>query len=168
MLDGAASQMAMVHGLAASGQWVAARGANLLDGAAPFYRCYACADGGHVAVGAIEPQFFAALMAGLGLEPGEWDQADRAQWPALADRLAEVFVTRTRDGWAAVFAATDACVSPVLSFAEVADHPHNRARGTFGGAPVQPAPAPRFSGHPERRPDAAAPDLAAVLADWGE
>jgi alpha-methylacyl-CoA racemase len=170
MIDGAASQMAIVHAWHASGLWRDARGANLLDGAAPFYRGYECADGRHVAVGAIEPQFFAALIKGLGLENEGWEQTDRSRWPEMASRIAEVFATRSRDDWAERFAGTDACVSPVLSLAEAPEHPHNRARGTFAGPPSQAAPGPRFSNHAgairdvPTEPDA---DRAAVLADWG-
>jgi len=170
MIDGAASQMAIVHAWHAGGSWADRRESNLLDGAAPFYRCYACADGRHVAVGAIEPQFFAALMAGLGLEAEGWDQTDRSRWPAMAERIAEVFATRSRDDWAARFAGTDACVSPVLNLAEAPEHPHNRARGTFAGPPAQAAPGPRFSNHAGAIRDVpTAPDAerAAVLAEWG-
>jgi len=170
MLDGAASQMALIYAWAAAGRWRDERGANLLDGGAPFYRCYACADGRFVAVGAIEPPFFAALMQGLGLAEEGWEQTDRARWPALAARMAEVFATRPRDDWAARFEGSDACVTPVLSLAEAPAHPHNRARGTFTGPPDQPAPGPRFSSHAPGRPEPpAAPDAgrAKVLARWG-
>ncbi|MEM7507594.1 MAG: CaiB/BaiF CoA-transferase family protein [Pseudomonadota bacterium] len=146
MLDGAASQMAFLYAWAATGTWRAGRERNLLDGGAPFYRCYTCACGGHVAVGAIEPQFFSALMHGLGLQEEGWEQSDRDTWHHLSARLSEVFATRPRDAWAQHFAETDACVTPVLTMWEAADHPHNRARGTFAGDPVQPAPGPRFAG----------------------
>jgi alpha-methylacyl-CoA racemase len=170
MLDGAASQMALLYAWRAGGSWSDRRGTNLLDGSAPFYRCYTCADGRFVAVGAIEPQFFAALLAGLGLDGAGWDQNDRASWPRLAARVGEVFATRPRDEWAARFADTDACVTPVLGMAEAPGHPHNRARGTFTGPPDQPAPGPRFSNHPAAIRDCpTVPDAerAAVLADWG-
>jgi len=174
MLDGAASQMAMIYAWRAGGVWSDERGTNLLDGGAPFYRCYTCADGRFIAVGAIEPQFFAALMAGLGLADEGWDQNDRATWPRLALRLAEVFVSRPRDDWAARFEGTDACVSPVLGLAEAPRHPHSLARATFTGTPDQPAPGPRFSNHPPgERGQPAVPDAERaaerkeVLADWG-
>ena len=170
MLDGAASQMALLYAWRAGGTWSDARGTNLLDGSAPFYRCYACADDRFVAVGAIEPQFFAALLAGLGLDGEVWDQNDRACWPRLAECMAEIFATRPRDDWAMLFERTDACVSPVLGMAEAPGHPHNRARGTFAGPPDQPAPGPRFSNHPAAIRDCATdPDAerAEVLADWG-
>ncbi len=170
MLDGAASQMALIYAWRAGGTWSDTRGANLLDGGAPFYRCFACSDGRFVAVGALEPQFFAALMAGLGLEAEGWDQNDRAAWPRLAARIAGVFATAARDDWAARFEGTDACVSPVLSLTEAPQHPHNRARGTFTGPPDQPAPAPRFSNHAARVrdcPTLADAERAKALADWG-
>ncbi|MFQ5566839.1 MAG: CoA transferase, partial [Paracoccaceae bacterium] len=170
MIDGAASQMAMIYAWRAGGSWSDTRGANLLDGGAPFYRCYQCADGRFVAVGALEPQFFAALIAGLGLADEGWDQTDRAAWPRMAARIAGVFASRPRDHWTARFDGTDACVSPVLGLAEAPAHPHNRARGTFTGPPDQPAPGPRFSNHPVRVRDGPTdPDAerAEVLADWG-
>ena len=148
MIDGAATLMTSTFAAQQIGFWKEARGTNLLDGSAPFYRCYTCADGRFVAVGAIEPQFFAALLAGLSLEGEGWDQNDRTSWPRLSTRIAEVFATRSRDDWAARFEGTDACVSPVLGMAEAPGHPHNIARGTFTGPPDQPAPGPRFSNHP--------------------
>jgi alpha-methylacyl-CoA racemase len=170
MLDGAASQMAMLYAWRDAGAWSDQRGTNLLDGGAPFYRCYECADGKFIAVGAIEPQFFAALMAGLGLEAEGWNQIDRASWPRMAARMALVFATAPRDEWAARLIDTDACVSPVLSMAEAPGHPHNRARGTFTGPPDQPAPGPRFSNHPGQVRDCPTQADAGrdeVLADWG-
>ncbi|TGX55118.1 CoA transferase [Sphingomonas gei] len=152
MTDGAALLASMSWGFKAAGLWRDGPGANLLSGAAPFYRAYACADGKYVAVGAIEPQFYAALVAGLG-EDGA-DQMDAAAWPARADRFAAIFATRTRDAWIAHF-APDACVSPVLTFDEAATHPHNAARGTF--ADGAPAPAPRFAATPAPTPQPAQP-----------
>lgn len=144
MLDGAASQMAMILAWSAAGLWSAARGANLLDGGAPFYRCYRCACGGHVAVGAIEPAFFALLMQGLCIASEGWDQTDRDRWPEMADRIAGILAAHPRAHWEAVFAGTDACVTPVLGLDEAARHPHNRARATFTGDPPHPAAGPRF------------------------
>jgi alpha-methylacyl-CoA racemase len=152
MVDGAASLTTFVRGLAALGAWSERRGANLLDGGAPFYATYACADGRFVAVGAIEPQFYALLLAGVGLEVSEWPQHDTAGWPALRAALTERFAARARDDWAEVFDGSDACVTPVLTLAEVAGHPQHRARGTFvevDGA-AQPAPAPKLSRTPGR------------------
>ncbi|MDT8343558.1 MAG: CaiB/BaiF CoA-transferase family protein [Thermohalobaculum sp.] len=165
MIDGAASQMAFIYAWTATDVWRDRRGDNLLDGAAPFYRCYACACGGFVAVGAIEPQFFRAMMAGVGLDPAEWDQSDRTRWPALAEALAARFATRRRDDWAALFAGTDACVTSVLSLAEAPAHPHVAARGTIAGTPPIPAPAPRFPGAVPPAPRRAA-TLDEVLAGW--
>lgn len=147
MTDGSALLASMSWGFKAAGMWRDGPAANPLSGAAPFYRCYACADGRHVAVGAIEPQFYAALTAGLG-EDGE-NQMDASLWPARAERFAAIFATRSRDAWIAHF-APEACVSPVLTFDEAAAHPHNIARGTFAGG--MPAPAPRFSATPAPAP----------------
>lgn len=156
MVDGAASLTTFVRGLHALGAWRDERGTNLLDGGAPFYATYRCADGRFVAVGAIEPQFFHALLDGLDLDPTLADaHHDPRRWPALRDALTERFAELPRDVWAMRFADTDACVTPVLDLSEVADHPHHRARGTFGvglEGPVpasalgdaMPSPAPRF------------------------
>ncbi|MDP3801010.1 CaiB/BaiF CoA-transferase family protein [Brevundimonas sp.] len=147
MTDGSALLTSLFHALAARGLWSQDRGANLLDGGAPFYRCYACKDGRFVAVGALEPRFHAALMAGLGLAPDEMPQYDIANWPAHHARLEGIFATRDRDDWAARFEAAEACVTPVLSMIEAPLHPHNAARRTFvGHGPAQPATAPRFDG----------------------
>ncbi len=150
MLDGTASLTAFLHGLRGMGAWSTDRGSNLLDGAAPFYDTYACADGRFLAVAALEPQFHAQLCAGLGLDAAEWPQHDPSLWPEQKDRLAALIATRTRDEWMEVFADTDACVAPVLDLDEAPDHPHNQARGTFTDAfgRTQPAPAPRFSRTP--------------------
>ncbi len=147
MTDGAATLSAMIYSFHAAGQWRDARAANLLDGAAPFYRAYACADDKFVAVGALEPQFFAALLKGLDIAEGELpDRWDRRNWPAIAARFEAVFKTRPRDAWAEIFAPTDACVTPILSLTEAPAHPHNVAREAFRGA--EPATAPRFSRTP--------------------
>ena len=147
MTDGTALLAALFPALQARGLWSDRRGENLLDGGAPFYRCYGCRDGRFVAVGALEPRFYAALLAGLGIAADEAPQHDMAGWPALHDRFAALFATRDRDDWVTHFAGTEACVTPVLTFGEAADHPHNRARQTHVSAGiVQPAPAPRFAG----------------------
>jgi alpha-methylacyl-CoA racemase len=147
MTDGSALLMSLFHALAGRGLWSDRRGANLLDGGAPFYRCFTCRDGRFVAVGALEPRFYAALLAGLDLSEAEAPQYDMANWPALHARLEAIFVTRDRDDWAARFEGTDACVTPVLSLAEAPLHPHNAARNTFtADSPPQPAPSPRFAG----------------------
>ncbi len=151
MVDGAALLMAPIYGMMARGRWQAARGANLLDGAAPFYGSYACACGGFVAVGPIEPAFFAEMLARMGLDAADFaERMDPAHWPAQRARLAAAFRTRARDDWAAVFADSDGCVAPVLSMEEAPAHPHLAARRTFVEAQgaMQPAPAPRFSRTP--------------------
>jgi alpha-methylacyl-CoA racemase len=147
MVDGSALLTSFLYGLRAMGAWQDMRGTNLLDGGAPFYDTYQAADGGFLAVGALEPQFYAALLAGLGLaDAGLPAQHDRAGWPVLRERFTAVFLTRSRDEWAEAFAGTDACVSPVLSPEEAPVHPHAVARDSFTevGGLVQPAPAPRF------------------------
>ena len=146
MTEGTINLLSMFHAFLAMGRWQDRREANLLDGGAPFYRCYECADGGHVAVGCLEPQFYAECLAGIGLDPGDWPQHDVARWPAMAEAFAGRFRTRTRDEWAERFAGTDACVTPVLSFAEAPRHPHNVGRGSYvdAGGIIQAAPAPRF------------------------
>ena len=168
MTDGSALLTSLFHALRAQGLWSDGREANLLDGGTPFYRCYACRDGGFVALGALEPRFYAALIAGLGLTPDEAPQFDRDSWPALQARLAALFAMRDRDDWAAHFAGTEACVTPVLTMAEAAAHPHNQARGTFVDAGIiQPAPAPRFGAQAaEVSADRPSQALDKALADW--
>lgn len=167
-LDGVAAMMTPYYALHAAGRWADARAANMIDGGAPCYRCYACADGRHVAVGALEPQAFRALCAGLGIASDRFDPYDRACWPALGEVLAAAFASRTRDEWAGLFEGTEACVTPVLSLTEAPLHPHNRARGIFadaGGAP-QPMPAPRFSATPAEAVASVEETVADVLARW--
>jgi alpha-methylacyl-CoA racemase len=163
MVDGAAVLTTMIHGFRATGMWTDERGANLLDGGAPFYRAYETADGHYVAVGAIEPQFYAALLRVAGLEDRPLpDQNDRSRWPELQETLRRVFLTRTRDEWCRQMEGADACFAPVLTPGEAPDHPHNVARKTFVdvGGVIQPAPAPRFSRTPGavQSPPAAAGD----------
>jgi alpha-methylacyl-CoA racemase len=181
MLDGAASLTSFVRGLAALGAWTDRRGTNLLDGGAPFYATYRCADGRWVAVGAIEPQFFAALIEGIGLDIDPGSQHDVARWPELRAAIAARFATRSRDEWAELLGTSDACVTPVLALDEVQRHPHNRARGTFGdeldGAVpdtarghAMPSPAPRLSRTPGSvRFPAPVPgaDARAILSELG-
>jgi len=167
MLDGSASQMTMLYGMVAKGRWQTERGANMLDGSAPFYRCYTCADGKYLACAGIEPQFFKAFMDGLGMDASAWDQADKSQWPVLAEKIAAVIVTKTRDEWAAIFDGTDACVAPVLTMDEAADHPHNAGRDTFIPGPTQPAPGPRFSETPGQAGTVEQMDLDQALSRWG-
>jgi alpha-methylacyl-CoA racemase len=148
MVDGVGTLMAPVLSLWSRGDWVDARDANFMDGAAPFYRTYETSDGRYVAVGAVEPEFYVALLRGLGiddLDPAT--QWDRSRWLEMSDRMASVFRARTRDEWAQAFAGAGACVSPVLTVSEVAAHPHSVARGAHAVVDglLQPVPAPRFS-----------------------
>ncbi len=173
MTDGSALLSAMFYGMRAAGAWSTQRESNLIDGAAPFYTCYACADGRHVAIGAIEPQFYAELLQRLDLPESDYlPQLDRARWPARRAAIAAVFATRTRDAWCEVFAGSDACFAPVLDWDEAPLHPHHQARHAFVDVAgvTQPAPAPRFSRTPAAVPGAPALPGAggeAVLHDWG-
>ena len=166
--DGAASLMSLFYAWAPKGLWQDAPASNLLDGAAPFYRCYRCADGRDVAVACLEPQFFAQMVKGLGLEDRHYDQNDRSGWPAMQADLAAIFATRTRDEWAALFADSDACVTPVLSMTEAPLHPHNLARQTFvrRGGIAQPAPAPRTLGTPPSIGEPGLLSVADAIARW--
>lgn len=159
MTDGAALIGSLVFGLKAAGAWSGGRGGNLLDGGDPLYRCYRCADGKYLALGALEPQFRKALLDGLDLSE------------ATHEGVAAVIATRTRDDWAAHFAGMDACVAPVLDMDEAPAHAHNMARGTFKavGGMVQPMPAPRYADpHPQPEPPRQeGEDGAAILRDLG-
>ena len=172
MCDGAASLMTHFFALHSQGRWTARREDNLLDGGAPFYRTYRCADGRFVAVGPIEAQFFAVLRDRLGHEDALFDrQNEKAAWPAMRARLVEIFATRTRDEWVAVFAGSDGCVTPVLGLAEAPRHPHLEARRTFSGEAggTQPSPAPRFSRTPssiQSSPALSPTDPQSVLWRW--
>ena len=173
MVDGAALLAAMFSGFLASGIWRETRGTNILDAGAPWYDTYETRDGKHVAVGAIEAKFYAELLARLGLDASlAATQHDRRTWPALRAALAERFGEKTRDEWSAVFAGVDACVAPVLTFAESRAHPQVVARGgaiEIGGV-AQPAPAPRFARTPgaaTRPPPERGSGGAEALADWG-
>ncbi len=173
MTDGAASLMAMFYGMRASGFWSDERGANLLDSGAHFYDTYACACGGWVAIGSIEPQFYALLIEKAGITDPEFQhQMDRAHWPSLKEKLTALFKTRTRDEWCAIMEGTDICFAPVLSLGEALTHPHNVARDTFtevAGVP-QPNAAPRFSRTREGvqgPPPGIGEHTEQALADWG-
>ncbi len=172
MTDGSALLASMIYGFKAAALWSNAREANLLDGGAYFYGVYECADGKSIAIGPIEARFHALLLELIELDPAEFQQLNPALWPDYKARLAEVFKSRPRDEWAALFEGTDACATPVLDWDEAIVHPHNRTRETFveiAGVP-QPAPAPRFS---RTAPETPAPPAragehtAAILADWG-
>ena len=166
--DGVGASLSLFYSWLATGVWSDQPASNLLDGGAPFYRCYECAGGGHVAVGCLEPQFFAAMLAGLGLEDRGYVQGDRRGWPAMKADFVAAFATQSRDEWAAHFAQTDACVTPVLSLVEAIDHPQAADRASFAvrDGVAQPAPAPRFSGTPAGIGHTGETDLADVLARW--
>jgi len=169
MLDGAALLMASVLGLHASGLWQGERGGNLLDGGAPFYRCYRCADGLWIAIGAIETKFYAELHERLALADAELAperQWDRERWPAQTEKLRQVFASRDRAHWCRLLEGADACFAPVLGFDELADHPHNAARGTFirRHGQIEPAPGPRYS---RTQPSVREPDREEVLRGYG-
>ncbi|GAB2626376.1 CaiB/BaiF CoA-transferase family protein [Streptomyces capparidis] len=175
MVDGTALLLAMTYGFLSVGRWRDERGVNFLDGSGPFYRVYRCSDGGHVAVGCLERAFRDELLRVLGLA-GDPDFAapdDPATWPAMRDRLTGVFAGRARDEWAALFEGSEACVTPVLSLTEAAEHPHNAARGTYRPGPSGtpwPMPAPRFTRTPAPPPaPAPAPgaDTTQVLSEAG-
>ena len=173
MADGVASLATVFYSMQASGMHVPERGANLFDGGAPFYAVYECADGGHLSVAPIEPHFYALLLDRIGL--GEVDdlpdQYDREGWPELKARLAEVFVTKTRDEWCALLEGTDCCVAPVLTFDEARSYPHNVDRGTFvGDAGTEVVAIPRLSrtpGEPGPSPAWTGADTDDVLAGIG-
>lgn len=172
MIDGASNLAHMLWSMYGGGAWSVNRGENFLDGGAPFYDTYECADGGYMAVGAVEPQFYRRLLDCTGLAGDTLpDQHDRAGWPTVRARLAEAFLSRPRSHWENVFGSVDACVTPVLTFDEASGHEHVVARGiveNMGGI-VQPTPAPRFSrtetGTPGRPPSHPV-DAAAILSDW--
>jgi alpha-methylacyl-CoA racemase len=173
MVDGASLLASIVRGALASGMWTDRRQSNLLDGGAPFYRTYRTGDGGFVAVGALEPQFFAALLNGLELEADRLPaQYDRSGWPFLQRAIEERFAAYPRSHWEAIFAGTDACVTPVLSWAESAANEHLLARSTLieVAGVRQPAPAPRFSATPAGMPVPAGPaglDTELILGSLG-
>ncbi len=174
IVDGTSVLLQMVWSLRGAGLWSDTPASNLLDTGCPFYDTYECADGKYMAVGPLEPQFYAAMLDGLGLAGEDLPaQYDKSGWPVLRARFTEIYASRTRDEWAKHFDGTDGCVTPVLSFGEVASHPHNAERGTLielGGI-VQAAPAPRFSrsepGTPSTPPTAATP-LDEVLRSWAQ
>ena len=167
IVNGASVLGHVVWAMRADGRWSDERGANVFDGSAPFYRTYECADGGYVAVGALEPKFFAEMLRLLELDPVSiGPQRDRDHWPAMCDALSNAFRRHPRDHWARVFSERDACVTPVLSAAEAMNDPHLQARNVFvdvDGA-RQPAPAPSFSRTPAPTPAGAQTD--SVMPTW--
>ncbi|GGT05389.1 CaiB/BaiF CoA transferase family protein [Streptomyces chromofuscus] len=171
IVDGAAHLAAMIHGMLAAGGWQDRRGANLLDGGCPFYGTYQTADGGYMAVGALEQQFYDEFVRVLGIADEAPARQDVTRWGELREAVAARFKTRTRDEWTALFEGTDSCVAPVLSLREAPHHPHLAARGTFTdhGGITQPAPAPRFSATPtavRTGPSRPGADTADVARDW--
>ncbi|WP_024761511.1 CaiB/BaiF CoA transferase family protein [Streptomyces exfoliatus] len=171
IVDGTAHLTTMIHGMLAAGGWQDRRGVNLLDGGCPFYGVYETSDGGHMAVGALEGQFYAEFVRLLGIEDAAALRGDLARWPELRAAVAARFRSRTREEWTSVFEGTDACVAPVLSLREAPSHPHLAARGTFTehAGLTQPAPAPRFSVTPgtlRSGPVLPGADTAEVARDW--
>jgi alpha-methylacyl-CoA racemase len=173
MVDGAALLTAQMYGMRAAGMWPGGRGENLLDGGAPFYDTYRAADGRYVAVGAIEERFWMDLLGVLGLDAGSLpDRMNPANWPAVREVLTARIATKSRDEWAKLADGTDACLTPVLTPWEAAEHPHNAARGTFVDVDgvTQPAPAPRFDRTPAgspTKPPAPGADTESVLRELG-
>lgn len=172
IVDGAASLTTLMHGLIAADLWLDERGVNMLDGGLPWYDVYETADGAHMAVGPLEPKFYAQFTQLLGLEADRGERADPHAWPQLRERIGKAFAAKTRAEWTAIFEGTDACVAPVLGLTEASDHPHNAARGVFIDVDgvTQPAPAPRFSRTPasvRRGPVAPGTDTREALTDWG-
>ena len=173
MCEGASLLSTMFHGMLASKRWAEQRGANPLDGGAPWYDTYETKDAKHVSIGSIEVRFYADLLERLGLSGADLPkQHDRAGWPVLRSRFTAAFKSKTRDEWCTVFEKSDACFAPVLNWTEAYEHPHNVARKSFVevGGVKQPAPAPRFSrtpGQVRRKPPERGEGGAAALADWG-
>jgi alpha-methylacyl-CoA racemase len=172
MIDGAALLATATYALRAAGMWDGEPGANGIDSGSHWYETYETADGEHIAVGALEPQFYAELLRLVGVDAGDTPQWDRERWPELKERLAAAFRTRTRDEWVGILESADACATPVLSLDEAPSHPHNVSRGTFVEIEgvVQPAPAPRLSRTPgavRSAPSEPGAETASALADWG-
>jgi len=173
MIDGSSVLAIPTYGFMASGIWSEGRGANLLDSGAPFYDTYETSDGRHVAVACLEPQFFAEFLNLSGLPPEfAARQYDPRSWAQLREAIERRMKEQTRDEWASLFEASDACVAPVLDFAEAPNHPHNKARHSHvrNGDFLRPAPAPRFSRTPSRTappPDSSTRDPSAVLSEFG-
>jgi alpha-methylacyl-CoA racemase len=169
MCDGAASLMSMFFDLAAAGRWVEGREQNFLDGGAHFYGIYECSCGHFISIGSIEPQFYALLRQHAGLTDVDFDaQMDRKAWPALREKLTDVFKSRTREDWCQIMEGTDICFAPILTMAEAPKHPHNAARKIFveRHGVTQPAPAPRFSRTPSAIREAETADIGELTKEW--
>ncbi|ASR37702.1 carnitine dehydratase [Prauserella marina] len=172
MVEGTALLTTIFHALRDAGEWDGEPGTNTLDSGAHFYEVYPASDGGHVAVGALEPQFYAELLRLLELDPADYPQWERARWPELKKKLGEIFRSRPTDEWAGLFENEQACVTAVYGLDDAPSHPHNLARGTFVeiDGKLQPAPAPRFSRTPAAVPTPPAEpgsDDGTALAAWG-
>ncbi|NOT54758.1 MAG: CoA transferase [Deltaproteobacteria bacterium] len=173
MTDGASSLMAAIYGLRAAGRWSDVRGENILDTGAHYYDVYETSDKKYISIGSIEPKFYADLLRLSGLQHEELPrQQDRQAWPALKERVAKIFKTKTREEWCTIMEGSDVCFAPVLSLEEAPRHPHNRERGTFVeiDGVIQPAPAPRFARTPsaiQRPPAAPGAHTDEALGDWG-
>lgn len=173
MTDGASSLMAAIYGLRAAGRWSDERGENILDTGAHYYDVYETSDKKYISIGSIEPKFYADLLRLSGLQHEELPrQQDRQAWPALKERVAKIFKTKTREEWCTIMEGSDVCFAPVLSLQEAPNHPHNRERGTFVeiDGVIQPAPAPRFTRTPsaiQRPPAAPGQHTDEALRDWG-
>ncbi len=173
MIDGASSLMAAIYGLRAAGRWTDVRGENILDTGAHYYDVYETSDGKYISIGSIEPKFYSELLRLSGLQQEELPrQQDRLAWPALKERVAKIFKTKTREEWCKIMEGSEVCFAPVLNMQEAPNHPHNRQRGTFVEVDgvVQPAPAPRFSRTPsaiQRPPAAPGEHTDEALRDWG-
>jgi len=174
MCDGVSSMLTMFHSMKATGRWTDQPRTNLLDGGAPFYRTYQCKDGGFMAIGALEPQFYAELRQLAGLSEDCYDaQMDKAGWPNLHEKMTVLFKTKTRDEWAAILEGSDACAAAVRGLFDAPNHPHLVARKTFVTVDghVQPAPAPRFSRTPssiQGSPALPPVDAADILSQWSQ
>lgn len=173
MIDGAASQLTLIHGLLAAGMWQEERGSNILDGGAPFVRSYRTRDGKYIAIAPLENRFFRELLSRLGMDDVDpANQYERSEWGGLQQRFEQIFITRSRDEWCTILEGTETCFAPVLGLQEAMHHPHNKARETFVSIDgiSQAAPAPRFSRTPSEISSAAGPavpDLHGVLKQWG-
>jgi len=173
MTDGTASLLSPFYGLMAMGLWTTERHSNRLDGGAPFYGSYECADGKYISIGSLEPQFYALLLEKAGIDDPQFKQQyEQENWPEMREKVAAVFRAKTRDQWCELMEGTDICFAPVLDLAEAPAHPHNRARDTFVefDGVLQPAPAPRFSrtqGGIQSSAAKVGEHSEQVLADWG-
>jgi alpha-methylacyl-CoA racemase len=172
MIDGAAVLTTMIYAFRTIGAWTDERGTNTLDTGAHFYDVYECADGEYISIGSIEPQFYAEMCTKLGISPDELPQHDKARWPELKERVADVVRRKTRAEWCAEMEGSDVCFAPVLAMTETHEHPHNKHREVFTevAGVIQPAPAPRFSRTPgaiSRPPSQPGQHTDGLLADWG-